>query len=571
VSIRLTLENGSLWTLYTRRSDEGKQVKEGSKKLSLDDFAGENRLALHFKYVQARVSRYYVDRIQVSCSGEVFPGAGENESEKEGAGDEEKPATGTFQPGQVIINEVMADPKSLTQLPETEYVELHNTSGENVWLKNWVFVYGKIETALEGMQLPPHGYAVLYRAGKYIHVDDGGLAMPLSTFPSALADNGKDVLLKDPAGKLIDATIYPKARRGFSWERSEEGWTLSVDPRGGTPGSPNSVPNDTSTPGQPEEPDNPDEAEDTGQPEEPEEPKETEDTGQPDDSHTPEPPDEPVFTDIQPGDIVFNELLPYPNAGGEEYIELYNRSGRSLSVSGLVISVRKAEGALSTKYPLKKITATFEKDSYMLLTKNAEGVSAWYSVHSPGALHEIKLPQLANTSSTLVLYYAQDETVIDEVAYSSKWHDPSIKNQKGVSLERIHPDGKTQDADNWTSAASLYGHGTPGYKNSQSGNNPGETATGIETPHLIEDGMYNIPYRLDAPGYSCRAYVYNLAGSRVAEIANHELIGVNGALLWDGKGVNGSRLPAGIYILQVDLYRMRGGQSSHKKVFLVNP
>ncbi|MDR1525243.1 MAG: lamin tail domain-containing protein, partial [Tannerella sp.] len=39
--------------------------------------------------------------------------------------------------GDVIINEVMADPVGLTELPETEYVEIYNVSGNDIPLSGW--------------------------------------------------------------------------------------------------------------------------------------------------------------------------------------------------------------------------------------------------------------------------------------------------------------------------------------------------------------------------------------------------------------------------------------------------
>ena len=54
---------------------------------------------------------------------------------------------------------------------------------------------------------------------------------------------------------------------------------------------------------------------------------------------------------IQPGEIIINELLPDPYVGGSEYIELYNRSEHSLSLSALSVAIRKSDGTLSTRYP----------------------------------------------------------------------------------------------------------------------------------------------------------------------------------------------------------------------------
>lgn len=75
--------------------------------------------------------------------------------------------------------------------------------------------------------------------------------------------------------------------------------------------------------------------------------------------------------------------------------------------------------------------------------------------------------------------------MIDEIRYSSKWHAPSVKNEKGIALERINPDRDTQDEMNWTSASATAGYGTPGYRNSQYGKQDEGEVTGIELPFIL--------------------------------------------------------------------------------------
>lgn len=366
-----------------------------------------------------------------------------------------------------------------------------------------------------------------------------------------MANAGKQLQLLDASGNLIDEVTYDKAKPGKSWERSSDGWHLSSDPRGGTPGSANSS-------GQ-------------GEPEQPEKPVE------PDKPTEPEIPDDPSVSPtvkVEPKEFIFNELLPNPFAGGSEYFELYNRSDRSLPLSGLSVAVRKTDGTLSTRYPLSSINTLVESDGYAVLTKSIEGVADFYMVTSPAALFEIsKLPILANTSSTLVLFRTEDGTIIDEVSYSSKWHASSIKDQKGVALERIDPEAETQSPSNWTSASATAGYGTPGYRNSQSDisfpNEP-DKPTGIEAPEWVPGSKhYKITYYLDQPGYSCRAFVFNTIGQRVAEIANHELLGLSGELTWDGASLAGSHLRAGVYIFYAELYHTSGTVKRYKQVFLV--
>lgn len=462
------------------------------------------------------------------------------------------------QAGSILINEIMADPKGLKELSETEYVELYNPTKNNITLSGWKFAYGGKAKVMTTFDLLPHGYAVLYRSGREIVVDPSAVKVPLDNFPANLANAGKQLQLLDASDNLIDDVTYAKATPAKSWERSASGsWQLSSDPRGGTPGSINSSGKEEEKPDEPDTPITPD------------------------DPDTPDEPDEPSEPTIpvEPGEFVFNELLPNPFADGNEYIELYNRSDRALPISGLSVAVRKADGTLNTRYPLSSVTAMIEAGGYALLTKNLSGVTGFYTILSPSSLFEIpKLPILANTSSTLVLLRSKDETVIDEISYSSKWHASSVKNQKGVSLERLDPEAETQSAANWTSASATAGFGTPGYQNSQSDiSQPGDDApdtpdkpTGIDTPEWDEtSGRYTITYYLDQPGYNCHAFVFNIVGQRVAQIANHELLGLSGQLSWDGSSISGKRLRTGVYIFYAELYHTSGKVKRYKQVFLV--
>lgn len=479
-----------------------------------------------------------------STYGEGF---GDPDKPEEDEGNDNKPEEVVS--GSVLFNEIMAKPGDGQFF---EYIELYNTTSSPISLNRWKYknVTGKKERLFPDISLPAGGYVVLFDEKNKLTVDKQAVSAPFAKFP-ALNDKGAHLQLSDPIGNLIDEITYQPAKPAKSWERSSDGWHLSSDPRGGTPGSANSS-------GQ-------------GEPEQPEKPVE------PDKPAEPEIPDDPSVSPtikVEPKEFIFNELLPNPFAGGSEYFELYNRSGRSLPLSGLSVAVRKTDGTLSTRYPLSSINTLIEPDDYAVLTKSVEGVADFYMVTSPATLFEMsKLPILANTSSTLVLFRTEDGTIIDEVSYSSKWHASSIKDQKGVALERIDPEAETQSPSNWTSASATAGYGTPGYRNSQSDisfpNEP-DKPTGIEAPEWVPGSEhYKITYYLDQPGYSCRAFVFNTIGQRVAEIANHELLGLSGELTWDGESLAGSHLRTGVYIFYAELYHTSGTVKRYKQVFLV--
>ena len=463
VSIRLTLEDGHIWTLYTRGKEEKGFVKEGVADLLFGNKTSLSEFSLNFRYIQSRVSNYYVDHIKITY-----------DDDDEG----NDSAPGSF--SDVALVDVEQPTSDVLRFIFDGNVDISEASCSIEGMDDVLPVgYGKNRTIVE-VRLPE----TLDEKNTYYLTWEG---------------------LRDMEGRWL------------------EEFTLEIT------------------------------------------------FGDGEEATEPEIPVGPPTGTVQPEEIVFNELLPNPFAGGSEYIELYNRSNRDLPINGLAISTRKTDGTLSTAYPLSGIVQVMEKEAYLLLTKSTEGVSDFYAIYSHEALHELKLPVLVNTSSTLVLYRMDDGVVIDEVAYSSKWHASSIKDQKGVALERINPESSTQDAKNWTSATERSGYGTPGYKNSQYGNDEDDgkaDGNNVGTPAANESGSYTITYSLNEPGYSWRAYIYSINGSRVAEIANNEQLAQSGEIVWDGRGLDGRRLQTGMYIFYAELYNAKGGRKQIKRVFL---
>ena len=534
------------------------QLNNNGKLLQLYDANGVLHDEVFYDKAIAAVSWERCGEEWISCTDERGGTPGEGNScrvsnnETPITPDEPEEPAPTYTTGCIWINEVMADPNGLVALPQTEYVELHNRSDQRINLENWQFIYGDKPTLLTDYKLPAQGYVVLYRSGREIKVDAQGGALPLEKFPSALLNAGKTLSLVDPTGQVIDQITYEKAKAGIAWERSATGLYLSTDPRGGTPGATNSAPT-SPTPDEPTDPEMPDEP------------------TTPDTPETPDNNETPIeASSVQPGEIILNELLPAPFAEGSEYIELYNRSQQTLSLTGLALATRKADGSISTLYPLSTITTPSEPGGYVLLSKLLSGVEAFYLISFPQALHEVKLPVLANNGATVVLLRLTDLTVIDEVSYSPKWHDSAIKDPKGVALERLDPDKPTQDATNWHSAAASAGYGTPGYRNSQQ-LLPSNTLNGFERPYWSDsERSYLLRYQLADAGYRCRIWVFDTMGRRIAEIANLSTLATEGTLRWDGIGYDGSRPKPGIYIFYAELFLPNGTTHTQREVFLIH-
>jgi hypothetical protein len=273
----------------------------------------------------------------------------------------------------------------------------------------------------------------------------------------------------------------------------------------------------------------------------------------------------------EPNDIIINELLSNPPTGGNEYVEIYNRSNKILDLRSVSITSRKpSDGSFNKLYPLTSEPLFLQAGEYLVITKSRDLVCEFFNCRPESSFVELPImPSIANVSGCVVIINNKTNEIVDEFAYNENMHTPGISNKKGIALERIDFGKPTGDASNWASASAASGRGTPGYENSQHTQGAGlGNKIQIEYPSIgIE--QYQIKYHTDKPGYKCRIYVYDSAGRMIDCLLNNELLGSEGVIYWNGKGKSKQKLSAGIYIIYVELYDQTGKIEKIKLPFVV--
>ena len=322
--------------------------------------------------------------------------------------------------GEVVINEIAW--MGTVESTDNEWIELYNNSAADIELT------GCTLAALDGT--PTINLAGTISAGGYFlleRTDDDTVSSITADqiYTGAMGNSGEQLELKDSGGVIID-TI----NQGSGWtagdnntkqtmERNGNSWQTSADV-GGTPKAPNSS---------------------GGSEPEPETP--------PHNSAPWTPPLEP-----QVGEVVINELVSDPVDGGQEWIELYNRSDRTINLSDFTIS--EGSGAVTT---LSGSLGTYESSRYFV-------------IYSPKG-------NLNNAGDVLYLNYK--ETLIDQVTYGN-WDDGQTTDNAPTapdphSLSRL-PDGvdTNNDAVDFSKATP-----TPGTKNILASSTTDDATT--ETPN----------------------------------------------------------------------------------------
>jgi hypothetical protein len=212
----------------------------------------------------------------------------------------------------------------------------------------------------------------------------------------------------------------------------------------------------------------------------------------------------------------------------------------------------------------------------VVLTEDTDVLSRQaYDLKKPTAVLQTKLPSFDDEEGNITIYRADTpgKLIIDAVDYDKSYHYPLLKDQSGVSLERINPEGASNDKNNWYSAASNV-LATPTYKNSQFlvVKNDFEGVFSLENTRFSPDNdgfedVLLLRYNATGIGLTATVRVFDLEGRLVKTLINNELLSSEGIVRWDGDTDNITKAAIGNYILLITYFTPDGNTNQEKLVF----
>ncbi|MEO5585012.1 MAG: lamin tail domain-containing protein [Flavobacteriales bacterium] len=268
---------------------------------------------------------------------------------------------------------------------------------------------------------------------------------------------------------------------------------------------------------------------------------------------------------IAAGDVVINEVLYDPRGTGSDFIELYNRSQKVVSLAGLQLSNINADKRLITANAYLLLPG-----QYVAIASSPANVLSNYPLGHADRMVQMALPTF-NNGSGRVVFLAENGDTLDLFNYSDALQFPLLKSVDGVSLERVDPDRPTSDNSNWHSAAENVNFATPGYKNSQYAPAPAARGSITIDPAIFSpdnDGyqdLLTIGYQFDEPGFVGTMKVFDLAGREVRTLMDNELLGTSGAVSWDGLMDGNDLARIGPYIIYMEAYDLAGNVEKFRK------
>jgi len=527
----------------------------------------------------------------------------------------------SVQHGDVIINEFFPDPSPVIGLPEVEFVEIYNSSNKIFNLSGWKIGDASADGTISSAWLLPGEYKVLTATANdslFTMAD----AVGVTSFPS-LNNAGDDVVLKDSFGNVIDKVTYSdswyqdevKKSGGYTLElinpndpcSDASNWIASISPSGGTPGFQNSVYNISPDAIAPqvelwlamapnflevhfsEGMDSTSLADAvfsfspalTIQNKYVQGANPTMLTLQFNELLTPSVVYEVSISNIGDcwlnyansngqfalpdvplkGDVVINEILQNPLNGGQDWIELYNNSNKIFNLKDWQF----ANFDNDTIDNFKTIPTNYFlfPNDYVVIGKDSNFVKANYPASVSGKFIYAELPSYNNDSGSVYLVYNSE--IVDKVSYLDEWHFDLLDNTDGVTLERIDPNGLSDNEFNWHSAAEDVGFATPGRVNSQflaAVSNGTVTLTNdVFSPDNdgFEDIM-QISYEMKESGLLGKATIFDDRGRSIRKIFSNELIGSSGTFSWDGLTDNQVKASIGVYVILFEAFSTDGSE-----------
>lgn len=531
--------------------------------------------------------------------------------------------------GDVIINEVFADPTPSVGLPELEFVEVYNRSDKYFDLSHWKLGDASGDGTVLAGTLAPGEYKVLCATASLPSFPG---ASGVSSFPS-LNNAADDVVLKDSAGNMLDKISYTdawyqdevKKVGGYTLERinptlicsSQQNWIASSHASGGTPGVQNSV--FDSTP-------------DTDAPSvttvfalapnvltlqfsEPMDalslqmatfatvPFLTETNRivngtQPQEISFLLSPDfvpsqtylftlentadcagneasfngEFILPDLPAeGEVVINEILFDPVTGGSDFVEIYNASSKVFDVFGWFLANIAGDSVANKKQI--KTHRILHPGEYIVFSKDINHLIAQYPVTLSTQLVVAELPAYNNDSGTVILMTEFD--LLDRVSYNADWHFKLLDSKDGKALERINALDESNNASNWHTAAEAVGFATPGKENSQFV--PSVDAGELTLPTKVfspdNDGhedVLQIRYKMKANELLANVQIFDAQGRLVRKLKENEYLGTEGVFAWDGVNDEGTKASIGQYVIVFEAFAPQGGiRFSDRKVCIL--
>lgn len=269
------------------------------------------------------------------------------------------------------------------------------------------------------------------------------------------------------------------------------------------------------------------------------------------------------------GDVLINEIMYDIDDEHFEFIELYNNSAVDVQISNW--SFADDLDLKNGRYNqiITNINLPPNENAIIVCDNMVYDVideSLWDKV-----LFTKKKFSL-NNSTDKINIYNEHKLLIDSVEYFDSWHEDYLSSTKNRSLEKTRPTLISSDGTNWKTCTAESGS-TILASNSYSNNPTSEKSLSV-VPNPFLPNSSNKPYVLieyklpfDNALLDCDIYYPN--GNLAVSLIKSKFASNSGTLSWNGRSDDNRVLPIGPYVVVIEATDQNSGESEILKTVIV--
>lgn len=262
------------------------------------------------------------------------------------------------------------------------------------------------------------------------------------------------------------------------------------------------------------------------------------------------------------GDIIINEILYNPYPDGYDFVELYNNSDKNIDLFNWQLA--KIAGDTISSKKLIETNFLLKPQEFVVLTTAPDNIQENYPNSQADRFIDMSsFPSYADDEGTVILLLPNNQ-VADSIHYDDSFQFALLKETDGVSLERIDYNRPSNDETNWHSAAEDDGFGTPTIQNSQYVTTESSPVTLTVEPELFSpdnDGFEDVltlTYNVETAGFVGNITIFDAQGRTIRQLMQSELLGIEGAISWDGLNNQREKARIGAYIIYFEYFDLDG-------------